>query len=267
MTRRSFAALAGFLPLRAGAETKAERGKRAIDETLAALGGANFLAMRDRTESGRAYSFYREELTGLSRAKIYTKYVDHPEQGKLGVLERQALGKKQESAVLFLDGEGYDVTYRGARPLPDSTLERYRLSMWHNFFYILRRRLHEPGLEFEFNRHDVVENQEADLIDIFDAQNENVTVYLGSITKLPIRQRWIRRDAANGDRFEEVTRFSKYRSAGKGVQWPLDLQRARDTEKVSEIYDETVAVDTGIPDNLFKLPSGIKMLSEMPKTY
>ena len=36
-----------------------ERGKRAIDETLAALGGDRFLAVQDRTESGRAYSFYR----------------------------------------------------------------------------------------------------------------------------------------------------------------------------------------------------------------
>lgn len=259
MTRRAFAALAGALPLRA-AETRAERGKRAVAETVAALGGPHFLHMRDRTETGRAYSFYREELTGLSRAKIYTKYIDKPEPGKLGVMERQALGKKQEAAILFLDGEGFEVTFRGARPLPEATLKRYHDSTWHNFFYILRCRREEPGLTFEFTGSDVIENQEVDIIDIFDEANENVTVYVSRLTKLPVRQRWYRRDQQTRDRFEEVTRFSKYRPAGNGVQWPMDLQRERDTEKISEIYDEAVVVDSGVPDNLFQLPSGIKML-------
>ena len=53
-----------------GAETKQQRGKRVIDEAVAALGGDKFLTMQDRVESGRAYSFYRDRLTGLSVAKI-----------------------------------------------------------------------------------------------------------------------------------------------------------------------------------------------------
>ena len=40
-----------------------------------ALGGDAFRNMRTRTETGRAYSFYREQLSGLSVARIYTKYL------------------------------------------------------------------------------------------------------------------------------------------------------------------------------------------------
>ncbi|MCU1257418.1 MAG: hypothetical protein JWO80_303 [Bryobacterales bacterium] len=262
MTRRTFAALAGFLPLRSAAENKIDRGKRTIDEVIAALGGENLLRMRDRVESGRVYSFYREDLTGLSRAKIYTQYIDNPQPGKLGVLERQAFGKKEESAVLFIDGEGYDVTFRGARPLPDSLIERYHDSTRHNFFYILRMRIKEPGLTFEFRGNDVVENQSVDIIDVIDAQNEVVTVYVNTHTKLPLRQRFYRRDPLTQDRIEEVTRFSKYKDAGKGVKWPLDLQRERDTEKLTEIYDEAVRIDTGLRPELFQLPSGVKLLKK-----
>src|SRR5438128_384168 len=57
------------------ADTSAERGKQIIDRAIAALGGNNFLHMQDRVESGRAYSFYREQLSGLSLAKIYTRYL------------------------------------------------------------------------------------------------------------------------------------------------------------------------------------------------
>ena len=71
-----------------GAETNQDRGKRVVNDALAALGGDRFLAMQDRVESGRAYSFYREELSGLSIAKIYTRYLTRPEPpvpGFLGV--------------------------------------------------------------------------------------------------------------------------------------------------------------------------------------
>ena len=56
------------------AETLQEKGKRIVSESLDALGGDRFLKMEDRVEAGRAYSFYREQLTGLSIAKIYTRY-------------------------------------------------------------------------------------------------------------------------------------------------------------------------------------------------
>src|SRR5690349_15335477 len=78
-----------------GAESNQERGKRVIDEAVAALGGNRFLTMEDRVESGRAYSFYREQLSGLSFAKVYTRYLTRPEPpvaGFFGVREREAFG-------------------------------------------------------------------------------------------------------------------------------------------------------------------------------
>jgi hypothetical protein len=74
------------------AETRQERGKRVVDEALAALGGDRYLAVKDRVESGRVYSFYREQLSGLSVAKWYVQYLDRPEDAPadfIGLRERQ----------------------------------------------------------------------------------------------------------------------------------------------------------------------------------
>ena len=93
--------------------TSAERGKHVIDQALAALGGDRFLNMQDRVESGRAYSFYREQLSGLSFAKIYTRYLVRPEPPTvafLGIREREAFGKKEDSAVLLTEKEGFNVS-------------------------------------------------------------------------------------------------------------------------------------------------------------
>src|ERR1035437_3006045 len=80
------------------------RGKQVIDEAIAALGGDKFLEMQDRVETGRAYSFYRDNLSGLSIAKVYTRYltVDPTKSAHdLGVRERQAFGKNEDSAVVL----------------------------------------------------------------------------------------------------------------------------------------------------------------------
>ena len=241
-----------------------ERGKRAIEEMLAALGGERFQAVRDRVESGRAYSFYREQLSGLSLATIYTRYLDatdQPAPGSLWVEERQSFGKKErDGAVLFFDSKGYQITFRGARPVPQETLDRYRDSMLHNIFYILRQRLREPGLLFDYRGADTMDNRAVHIVDITDADNRVVKVYIDQSTTLPVRQLYVRRDPKTRDRFEEVTIFSKYRDAGGGVQWPFDIQRLRNDEKIFEIYSESVEVNKGLTDDLFTLPSGIKVL-------
>jgi hypothetical protein len=244
-------------------ETRLERGKKVVDEALAALGGEHFLAMRDRVEAGRAYSFYREKLSGLARAKIYTRYLTRPEppqRGFFGVRERQNFGKKEEYGVLFVDGKGYDVTFRGARPIAGDVLVRYAESTRRNVLYILRMRLGEPGLTFESQGSEVHDNQPVEVVDITDGDNLTTKVYFHQSTKLPVRQVFYRRDSQTRERFEEVTLLSKYRDVGGGVQWPFAIQRFRDGEKIYEIYSDSVTINQDLTDNLFTLPGDMKIL-------
>jgi len=248
-------------------QTKEERGKRVVDEALAALGGERFLAMQDRTESGRAYSFFREELSGLSRATIYTRYLTPPAgqaAGEVYVRERQSFGKEENrGAVLFTEGQGYQITFRGARPLAAEMIERYRESTLHNIFYLLRQRLGEPGLVFEYRSSEIFENRPVDVVDLIDGANRTVTVYFEQSTKLPVRQVFYRRDPKTRERIEEVAIYGKYRDVGDGVQWPYAIQRYRAGEKVFEMYSETVAINRGLADNLFLLPADMKILKPL----
>jgi len=158
-----FAALstAALSTVALAAQTPAEvRGKKVIDDAIAALGGDKFLEMQDRVETGRAYSFYRDNLSGLSIAKIYTRYltVDPAKSAhELGQRERQSFGKNEDWATVLREDGGANITYRGPKPIPDEDYERYRETTLHNIFYILRQRLREPGMQFESLGSDVVD--------------------------------------------------------------------------------------------------------------
>src|SRR5262249_30766459 len=97
------------------AETRQDKGKRVVYEALEALGGKAFQSMQNRVETGRAYSFYNKQLTGLSIAHMYTHYLEAV-PGKIAVRERQAFGKDEYMSMLFREDGGWEITFRGARP-------------------------------------------------------------------------------------------------------------------------------------------------------
>jgi hypothetical protein len=241
------------------AETAQERGKRVVYEALQAVGGKAFLSMEDRVESGRAYSFFRQELQGLSIARIYTRYLT-PVPGQPSVRERQNFGKDEYSGVLFNQEGAWEITFRGARLLEPKRIENWRDGTLRNIFYILRQRLNEPGMDFYSRGSDLYENLPVEIVDITDANGLTVTVYFSSSTKLPVRQVLKRRNSEYKDFDTEETLFAKYRDVGGGVMWPFTIRRSRNGEKLYEIYSESVQINKNLKDDLFTLPAKIKIL-------
>jgi hypothetical protein len=241
------------------AETSQVRAKRVLDQCLEALGGARFLAVKDVVSQGRTYGFYRDKLTGLAIATIYMEYLT-PSPGKLTMREREDYGKKKDSgSVLFTPEEAYQITFRGAQPLPKERFERYQETTMRDIFYILHQRRDEPGMLYESRGADVFDNRPVEIVDITDSANLTMTVYIDSTTHLPIRQVFYRRNPIDQEKDEETTLYTKYRETG-GVMWPFTIERDRNGDKVRQIFSETVKINQGLKEDLFSLPNGIKML-------
>jgi hypothetical protein len=135
---------------------------------------------------------------------------------------------------------------------PGAEFERYRDSTLRNIFYILRQRLKEPGLSFDSRGSDVVDHQPVEIVDIIDSENRVVTAYFHQTTKLPLKQAFSWRDAKTRERTDEVTYFARYRETG-GIQWPQEITRERNGEKIYQIFADTVRFDQNLTDDLFSL--------------
>jgi len=247
------------------AETRQERGKRVVDEALRALGGDAYLHMQDRVETGRAYSFYRQQITGLSVARIYTRYLP-PVPGKIALRERESFGRnraragyEEDNALLFTEEGAWEISFRGARPLEDERVARYQDSTLRNVLYILRQRLGEPEMTLYAQDADFWEHRPVEVVDITDSENQTVTVYFDQLTKLPVRQLFRRRNPVYHDFDTEETVFANYRVVG-GVNWPTSLVRKRNGDKIFEMYSDEVEMNKDLKDSLFTLPPSLKLL-------
>ena len=209
--------------------------------------------MEDRVESGRAYSFYNDRPGPLMIAKIYTRYITVAENRTghdLAVRERQAWGKNEDAATIFREDGAAEINWRESKMVPEDQFERYRDTTLHNIFYIFRVRLHEAGLTFESRGADVVDHLPVDVVDVIDAENRVVTVYFHQSTKLPVKQKFTWRDPKTHDPTEEVTSYARYRE-NNGIQWPQEITRERNGERVYQIFAESVAFNQNLTDDLF----------------
>jgi len=239
------------------------QGKQFIDKALTALGGPSFSHLRTVLSAGRVYGFFHDQLSGLDIAKTYVEYAEvQPDKG-LGVTERQVYGKKQDYSVLYLPDQAFDLTYRGARPIPEENWQRYHRATENDILYILRFRLGEPGLQFDYVGADVLLSSHVEVIDVSDSQDRIIRVYFDHNTMLPLRQiyKWL--DPVTKERNEEITIYNKWRNGGFGVMWPFSVERQRNGYKIYQSFSDSVEVNKALPEKIFELPAGAKILKKV----
>ena len=244
------------------AQTRQEKARQLLDKSLEAVGGEAFLKIRTLKQTGRAYSFYRTNLRGLAVITIFNEYGPLEEKDDpdwLPVSRREVYTQKGDYYTLFQNGKGWEITYLGARPLPEDMLQRYRISTRRDIFHILRYRLDEPGMYFYYSGTEIVANVPTHAVEITDSENEKVTVYLRMSDNLPVQQVYLRRDPKTRIPYEEKSVYSKYRKVGP-VTIPWNVQHIRDEERIFELFGRTAEVNGKVPGDTFRLKRGAKIL-------
>ena len=265
MTRRRLlktGALAAVFAGGAKAQTRQERGRQLVEEALAALGGDSFLNIRNQVTHGRAYSFYNAAVRGFARITVYERFEPmQPDADRnwLPVSRREVYTEKGDYYALFLNGEGWEVTFRGARPQPLDLMQRYRLGTRRDFFYFLRYRLNEPGLYYYHVGSEVVDNMPTEAVQITDAEGEQITIYFKRSDGLPYQALYLRRDPQTRVPFEEKSIWSKYRPFEQTVL-PWNIRRERDGVKIFEQFASSVVINQDLDPSLFSLPMKVPVL-------
>jgi hypothetical protein len=245
------------------AQSDANQGKQVVDKAIAALGGERFLNMRNRVARGRIYAFFHDQLSGLDVTTIYTEYLSERPAKGIALREREVLGKKQDYSYLFLPDQGWDVTFRGARPIPDESWQRYVRTTENDILYILKVRHEEPGLLYDYVGSDVYLSTHVEVVDITDAQSRTVRVYFDHNTMLPVHETFTWLDPDTRAHNEEVIDYDKYRDAGDGVMWPYTIERQRNGYKTYQMFATRVEINQQVPTKVFELPPGAKVLKKV----
>ncbi len=177
----------------------------------------------------------------------------------LGIQERELLGKKRDYSFLISPTAAWDITFRGARQIPDTEWQRHFRTTHNDVLYTLRFRLDEPGIQFDYIGSEVYLSRHVEVVDITDSTDQVVRIYFDHNTYLPVRSTFTWFDEQTREHNDEATEYDKYRDIG-GVMWPLVIERERNGYKVYQMFADSEQANETMPPNIFDLPAKAKIL-------
>jgi outer membrane lipoprotein-sorting protein len=217
------------------------RGRKMLKEAIAALGGDAYLSAKDFTLSGRFYQIYHSVTSG---AAVFVDYIKYPDK------ERQEIGKKKESIIIYNGDQGWDIDYRAVRAMTFEQMESYHRDQRYSLDRILRFDLKANKYRIYYDGSDLIEATKYDMVTLEDANRERMSILLNSRTHLPeaLRYRLVDPKTGGVDRMESW--YGNFQLV-EGIMTPFHRERIRNGERISETFVNSMKYNSGLSDSLF----------------
>jgi hypothetical protein len=224
------------------AKANEKKARATLAAMVQALGGDRWLTLKDETFDGRTSGFYQGKPTG--GIGDYFDYRRFPEQ------ERINFGKKQDVSEFFLGDAGWEVTYRGKRPLPKDQVDDFLRRRDHSVETAVRVWLKDPNTIVIFDKQSLVERHLADQVTLINPENDSITIEMDAQTHLPLRRSFKWRDPLYKDLNEEREEYDDYHTVD-GIATAYTITRFHNEDMTNQRYLFKAAYNTGIPDSTF----------------
>jgi hypothetical protein len=226
-------------------------GRKLLDKMIEALGGDAWRNRTDYSATGQTGSFYK----GAANPYVmqFERYVRlNPFGERLIVVSKQGVlipTTKRDVAVIWTNGKGYEVTYKGKKELPEKELTEFFLYQNHSLDTVMLKWLKEPGVLVSYLGTQLVDRKVADRVSILTESNDGVTIDLDENTHLPINLTFKWRDPTYHDFNTEMQEFDDYHPID-GVMTPLTLTRFHNGDMTTQIFLKEVHYNVHFPEDL-----------------
>ena len=183
-----------------------------LDAMVKAMGGNAWLNMKNQVREGHFAVFYHG-TPDLGTTKFY-EFHTWPDR------DRTEFTTHRDVAVFFIDGKGWEVTYRGKKALPPDQVEEYLRRRDHSIETAVKVWLKDPNTILIYEGQRLAERHLADTVTLISAQNEAITIQVDSQTHLPLRRSFQWRDPEYKDKNTDAEEYDGYR-AGRRDSHPV----------------------------------------------
>ena len=220
-----------------------------LDHAIQALGGPAFLSFKTLTTHGRLFSLQGGEAGG--GFVYFDSQVQYPDKRRLSY----GLGKKGKPIVVVNNGDqGWEIDRMGMMHLESDEISQWKFANRYSLENLLRLRIHEPGALVQTAGSDFVDNVAVDILDIVDAQQNQIKLYLAKQTGLPTEILYRKWNPTTEDWDEYSDTYSDYRPF-QGIMTPMHITRSLNGQRVAENYRSTAVYNESYPTELFVAPS------------
>ena len=223
-------------------QENARKAKTLLEQAIQAMGGQAYLNFVDMTQQGRTYSFYHGQPN--SAGILFWRFYKFPDK------ERVELTKQRDVAYVITGDKGYEITYKGTASEDPKVLADSLRRRAHSIEWVFRKWLNEPNVALFYDGPAVAAEKPADQITIM-RQDDSVTVYLDSNTRLPVKKSFSWRDPTDKLRNTEDEVYDNYRPVG-AIKTPFSITRFLNGDMSNQRFLNSVSFNTGLNDSMFE---------------
>jgi hypothetical protein len=214
------------------AQEEDKRGRILLDKMVAALGGEAWANRKSVLFRGHSAAFFRGQPTeSVVDFWDFRQYGDasHPE------VDRIEYTKKRDIVQIWTADNGYEITYKGNKPLPAEQVQDYLRRRSHSIEAIINVWLKQPGVMVLYEGTSMVERRMADKVTLLGTNNDAVTLELDYTTHLPLRRSFEWRNAQFKDHDEDQEQYDDYHLV-QGLETPFTISRYRNGDLANQRY-------------------------------
>jgi hypothetical protein len=237
----------------AGPEVQGEdRGSKLVAEMLTALGGDAWLNRKDWKIEGRAATFYKGQPHDES-PQFEEYYRVHPFGERVIVITHYGVfiaTNHSDIAEVWTPDNGFEVTYKGTKPLPVKDVEEYKRRRAHSLETVVNDWLKQPGVVVTYEGSGMEARHLVDHVSVLTPNNDGATLALDESSHLPLSLTYQWRDPVYKDFNTDVQQYDDYHSI-QGIMTPFTITSLHNGEMTGQRFVTRVAYNLNLPADLF----------------
>lgn len=243
-------------------DDSAAKGRQVVRQVIAALGGQNYLNVRDTQCDGRVAQFGTAgTLLGftlfrdlwLLPDKNRVEYISKGEHTILGFLmgaDDLLITHGGAMITIYSGNEGWSLDKSGVSDQPEDLVKNFSEQVKSGMNNVLRRRLNEPGFDVRYGGTDLIDLKEAEWIEFTDSDHREMRLGIDKFSHLPLRWIVATRNPDTRERTEVITSYTQYMLAD-GVKTPLSIELSRNDRKVTQTFLTNCKYNADLAPQLF----------------
>ena len=234
-------------------EKNAAKARAALDAMVKAMGGDAWLNVKNMVREGHIAAFYHG--TPDPGTTLFWDFHTWPDHDRVEYT-------KHRDVVQFYEGrKGIEVTYRGAKPLPQDQVDDFFRRRDHSIETAMKVWLKDPNTILVYEGQRMAERHMAEQVTMISAQNEAITIQMDVQTHLPLSRSFQWRDPIYKDKNTDVEEYADYHDLD-GLPTPLSITRLHNDEMVRQLYIDKVHYNQDLPAEFWDINAVVKKIKK-----
>jgi len=235
------------------AAKNAAQARAELDAMVKAMGGQAWLDMKNKMVEGYIAAFFHGNPdVGTTLTWEYHEWPDH---------DRIEVTKHRDVVEFFEGRDGWEVTYRGKKPMEKDLLDDYMRRRDHSIETVVKLWMKDPKTILVFEGQRLAERHLADQVTLISPENEAVTIQIDAQTHLPLRRSFEWRDPIYHDKNTDSEEYDDYHVV-QGIPTPFTITRWKNEDQIRQYYVTKAVYNQTLPADFWDVDAADRRIKK-----